>query len=76
MVLELLKGIKARENGKQIMEVVADGIDSKMVHIGRTGGLPICDPAWYRRMFTVDATSLRMFTKPYCNVFSGKCIVI
>ncbi|MFI3237419.1 MAG: glycoside hydrolase family 2 TIM barrel-domain containing protein [Lachnospiraceae bacterium] len=49
------------ENDKQVEKVVADGIDDAIVHIARTGGLPICDPAWYRTNFSVSDSAEKIF---------------
>lgn len=43
------------ENDKQIKEVTADGVLTPMVHIGRTGGLPVSGTAWYRKRLNIPA---------------------
>ncbi len=66
------------ENDKQISEVVADGIHKPIVHVGRTGALPIADKAWYRRKFSVNRDSKHIFLEfdgvmSHCSIYvNGK----
>ncbi|OON92899.1 MAG: hypothetical protein ATN31_07640 [Candidatus Epulonipiscioides saccharophilum] len=56
-----IEGPFSPENDKQGAKVVADGIHDKMIHVGRTGGLPITDWAWYRKEFYVKEDSKKVF---------------
>ncbi|MFI3212485.1 MAG: glycoside hydrolase family 2 TIM barrel-domain containing protein [Eubacteriales bacterium] len=56
-----IEGPFSLENDKQIQEVIADGIEEPIVHTGRTGGLPICDHAWYRKTFYVESIAKKVF---------------
>ncbi len=49
------------DNDKQSASVIADGIKTAIVHVGRTGGLPITDHAWYRRKLDISPTAKRVF---------------
>lgn len=49
------------ENDKQYKNVVADGIITPVLHIGRTGGLPVDVPAWYRKTFSVSKDAKHVF---------------
>lgn len=63
------------ENDKQVQEVIADGILKPIVHVGRTGALPIADCAWYRRKFTVKKDTKRAFLE-FDGVMSNSTIYV
>ncbi len=63
------------ENDKQIKEVVADDIKEPIIHVARTGGLPICDHAWYRREFDVSADAKYVFLE-FDGVMSHSTIYV
>ena len=52
-----IEGPFDRENDRQVIEVIADGILTPKEQTGRTGGLPHTEWAWYRKMFTVSPSS-------------------
>ncbi len=49
------------DHGKQITEVIADGILKPRVHVDRTGALPITEKAWYRKKFFVQPNTKKVF---------------
>ncbi len=51
------------DNDKQVECVEADGITKPIVHVARTGGLPICDGAWYRKKVFVSTGAKRVFVE-------------
>lgn len=56
-----IEGPFSPDNDKQGAKVEADGIHDKMIHIGRTGALPITDWAWYRKEFFVNKDAKNVF---------------
>lgn len=56
-----IEGPFSAENDLQYQKVVADGIMDAIEHVGRTGGLPITDSAWYRKQFTVSESATNVF---------------
>ncbi len=69
-----IEGPFSPENDKQVAEVLADGV-SKTMHIGRTGGLPICDHAWYRKNFKIDENSKNVFLE-FDGIMSNATIYV
>lgn len=63
------------ENDKQINKIVTDGILKPIVQVGRTGGLPICDWAWYRRKFKVEEDAKHIFLE-FDGVMSNSRIYV
>ncbi len=63
------------ENDKQSTEVVADGVLKPIDMVGRTGGLPIADPAWYRRKFSVSDSAKHVFLE-FDGVMSNSTVYV
>ena len=63
------------DNDRQVREVVADGIMKPIVHVGRTGGLPIADPAWYRRRFYISGNTRHAFLE-FDGVMSNSTVYV
>lgn len=70
-----IDGPFAEENDKQFEKIVADGINKPMVHVGRTGGLPITDWAWYRKEFFVDAATKNVFLE-FDGIMSNSTVYV
>ncbi|MFI3325565.1 MAG: glycoside hydrolase family 2 TIM barrel-domain containing protein [Clostridia bacterium] len=56
-----IEGPFSPENDKHFKEVVADLIMKPIAHVGRTGGLPICEHAWYRKTITISKNAKHIF---------------
>ncbi len=56
-----IEGPFSKENDKQIEKVDADGVIEPIIHVARSGGLPVCDKAWYRKTFTLPSDCENVF---------------